>query len=260
MSKLIQLTLLLSLIPGAFAHAAKSPDCSSVLKTQPRVIDYAASDLEGTFLALVEKVQSAAEVPAARREYFIRDVLNMKAALLNQIGDLLPFLLREKPEMIPTVYAMLDSIGVPPKIYGLEVDEKNRLVIPSLPPQGPRAGNDNEIQNAPIGFLKPSALPARDLEAGLHRSIGFADFSVRGEAAPLRRTGQIQRGIAKQNKSILIVADGETGKSYAADLRILTSAGAEIEGKKLALQFNPDIREWIVLVENLNNPTGKIGF
>jgi hypothetical protein len=260
MSKFIQLALFVSLIPGAFAHAAKSPDCSALLKTQARAVDYAASDLEGTFLALVEKVQSAGEIPAARREYFIRDVLNMKAALLNQIGDLLPFLLREKPEMIPTVYAMLDSIGVPPKLYGLEVDEKNQLVVPALPPQGPSAANDNEIQNAPIGFLKPSSQPRRDLGDGLHRSIGFADFTVRGEAPPQRRTGQIQRGLAKQNKSILIVADAETGKTYAADLRILTSAGAQTEGKKLKLQFNPDIREWVVLVENLNNPTGKIGF
>ncbi len=50
------------------------------------------------------------------------------------------------------------------------------------------------------------------------------------------------------------------GARFNVDLRVCTSPGERSMARKYRLVFNRDLQEWLVLVENLNNPKGNIGF
>lgn len=266
MPKFIQLLVMALLSPCALAlpKNATAKDCSGVLSTQRPPLDYAISDYEGLFLELLLKVQSAVDMPTDRHEYLLTEILHLKAQVLNRTVQLLPLFLRVPDEqkrhrIIGSVYQILDSLGVSPEVYGLQIDQQNRLVIPLLP-RLRAVANLPEPPYRPIGFLTSSRAPTRDLPEGLNRSIGFAPHTIRPTEDPKRHGGFLQRGFPPQNKNILIVADGETKAVYYVDLRLLTSAGAEFVGRSLQLNFNPEISEWVVEVKNLHNPSGKIGF
>lgn len=271
MSNIIAIALLLVISQGALAKTMKYParDCSLLLSPDAPALDFALSDLEGSFLELVKKVQNAGQVPADRVDPFIKDVLNMKASLLNDIFGLLPMVMLSTDEgpkrarVIGLFYQILDSLGVPPQIYGLAANEKGQIVIPQVPQQIREAMNRPapEVVNNPIGFVKPSSID--DGEAapeGTHRSVGFGPQTLEDYPLPDRQTGFIQRTLLPQNKLIMIVIDREKNAYYHVDLRLLTSAGGQGDGRTFQLQFNPEIREWIVLVTNQNNPGGRIGF
>lgn len=266
MPKFIQLLVMVLLSPSALAlpKNATTKNCSDILATQRPPIDYAISDYEGLFLDLLKKVQFVVDMPPDRHEYLMTEILHMKAQVLNRTMQLMPLFVRitdtqKKVRVLASVYQILDSVGVSPAIYGLQLDKQNRLVIPLLPSlRDPQ--NLPELPSQPIGFVTSSREPARDLAEGFHRSIGFATHIIRDNEDPKRYGGFLQRGSSPQNKNILIVADGETKAVYYVDLRILTSAGAQFVGKTLQLIFNTEIAEWMVEVKNLDNPTGKIGF
>ena len=266
MPKFIQFLVMALLSPSVLAlpKSTTAEDCLILLSTQPRPVDYAISDYEGLYLELLQKVQSAVDMPHDRHEYLLTEILYLKAQVLNRTAQLLPVLLRmpdqqKKVRVLASVYQILDSLGIPPEMYGLKLDPKNRLVIPRLSSSREPA-NLPEIPSTPIGFLTSSRAPARDLAKGLNRSIGFAPHILREIEYPKRNGGFLQRSFPPQNKNILIVADGETKTVYYVDLRLLTSAGAEFIGKTLQLNFNPEIAEWVVEVKNIHNPSGKIGF
>jgi hypothetical protein len=266
MPKFIQFLVMVLLSPSALAlpKNATTKNCSDILATQRPPIDYAISDYEGLFLDLLKKVQFSVDMPPDRYEYLITEILHMKAQVLNRTMQLMPLFMRitdrqKKVRILASVYHIIDSLGVSPEIYGLKLNEQNRLVIPLLPSLREPA-NLPELPSRPIGFVTSSREPARDLLEGIKRSIGFTPHTVRDNEDPKRYGGFLKRGSLRQNKNILIVADGETKAVYHVDLRILTSAGAQFGGKTLELIFNSEIAEWMVEVKNLDNPTGKIGF
>ncbi len=90
--RISQILALFAFIPIVHAQPAKSPnDCEAALTTQASRLDYEVSDLEGTYLALLEKIHGLPELDSSRRAPFIEDTLNLKADILNTIGDLLPY-------------------------------------------------------------------------------------------------------------------------------------------------------------------------
>lgn len=261
MSWFIRFAVLLCISQSAFARVTTEEEreaCAQFLSQSSRPIDYAFSDLEGLFFDLIKKVQASNEVPQDRAEFYVKDVLSMKAQVLNNVMYLLAAV--EKPETLGSIYQMLDSLGVDPEMYGLKLDDQNRLMMPKRDPAPANVKKVRPVNKRTIGFLKLSPTPLRDLPEGLHRSIGFGPQHVEGYAPPARVTGQIRRAVSPKNQNIMIFTDGETKSVYQADRRILNLFGVEFENQKYTLQFNNEMSEWVVVVENLANPTNRIGF
>jgi len=260
MSVLFRIAIAMSLLcitRGALAKdtTEEAARCAQLL-SNPTPVDYALSDLEGLFFDVVKKAQSGDELTPARAEAYIKDFLNMKAQLLNRIMQLLP--VTQKPEMVASIYQMLDTLGVPPAVYGLKLDEQGHLLK-----QGPTYPSEPlpaETRGPSIGYLNMGEFQYRDLPEGLHRSIGFGAQRVEREALPERVTGMIQRMISKKDPNVLIVYDGEKKVAYAANLQLLHLGGIRLDTHTYQLQFNQEYHEWVVVIENLANPSGKIGF
>lgn len=262
MAILIRVMVLLLLSQGAQARIQEetAEKCAQLLSQQPSPLDYAVSDLEGLFLTLVQKVQSVHQVPASRREIFIKDILNMKAEALNRVMSILPMV--KKAETLDSIYLIIDSLGVPPAMYGLTLDPQTHEVVSSMAKSGRRAKAETEAEvvNRPIGFVTFAKSAGRDLPEELHRSIGFGPQRIDLHAPPKRLTGKFSRSVSPENKELLIVTDPETNSVYQVSIKILTSSGADLQDKTYRLEFNREMLEWIVRIENLNNPTGHIGF
>lgn len=262
MSALVRIAIAVSLLSIAQGASAKDTSkevqshCSKLLTSQPTTADYALSDLEGMFFDVIKKMQAADELTPARVEAYIKDILNMKAQVLNRALQLLP--VAQKPETVASIYQILETFGIPPGFYGLEINKEGQLVrhgptykIGPIPPE----------ENGPhIGFVSLGHKPYRDLPQGLSRSIGFGPERIESEAHPERMTGFIQSMVSPKDPNMLIIYDGEKKVAYAANLQFLHLGGIELNDRTYQLVFNQDIGEWIVAVENLANPSGKIGF
>lgn len=226
--------------------------------TRPNVkpIDYAASDLEGLFFDLIKKVQAANEVESAHAVSYVKEVLALKAQILNNVFRLLPTV--EKPETLDSIYQMLETLGIPPKSYGLVIDKQNRITRkgPSFKLEFPPP----EEPGPSIGFVNFGKNETRDLPDWLHRSIGFGPQHVELDAPPPRATGSIHRTVSENDPRTLIITDGETNTTYKVDLRVLSIFGFELDNHRYQLEFNPEVYSWVVTDENLSNPSGKIGF
>ncbi len=248
--------------------------CAEILsppKTEPAQytqLDYVMSDLEGLFYIYIQKLQGADDVEASRTDSFLKDLLSMKAEILNEVVSLLPFVLNadideaKQGRMVNSIYQIVDSMGIPTSVYGLSLDEHGNVVSPNKKKARKKSAPTPAVKISPnkrtIGFIAGSG-PASDLPENLHRSIGFKAHEIRGEAPPLRSTGEIKR-VLTHGETSLVITDGETGKVYSIPLTRLLLMEAQLDGQKIKLEFNPDISEWIIAVENLNNPSGRIGF
>lgn len=260
MSVFVRIAIAMSLLcisQGALAKdtTEEAARCAELL-SKPTAVDYALSDLEGLFFDVVKKAQDGDHLTPSRAEAYIKDFLNMKAQLLNRIIGLLPA--AEKPEMVASIYQMLDTLGVPPALYGLKLDEQGHLLK-----QGPTYKSGPlpaETRGPSIGFVNMGEFQYRDLPEGLHRSIGFGPQRVESDPLPDRVTGMIQRMISKKDPNVLIVYDGEKKIAYAANLQLLHLGGIQIGDHTYQLEFNQEYQEWVVVVQNLANPSGKIGF
>jgi|GEM_PF-3286363 len=267
MSKFIFMGFVYLLSQGALAKSlnTNASNCADMLEPQAPILDYALSDLEGTFFDLVQKVQNFDEISPSRHEYLIKDILSMKANVLNQITNVLPMVIQsskdhpKRARVLASIYQIIDTFGLPPAMYGLKLDAQSRVITPETPPF-PTSETPAPEMSTPIGFLQANPTPRRDLPEGMYRSIGFSAHEISVSVPPARETGYIRRGMAKENPNIMIIADSETNNIYYIDIRIMTSSGAQVEGKKMQLNFSPEDREWIVLIENINNPVGRIGF
>lgn len=229
-------------------------------------LDYELSDLEGTFFAFLEKVQSSGSVPAARAEYFLKDVLSLKADILNQVFDLLPQVIRspmdpaKKARAMNSIYQIVDSLGIPAQVFGFRILRDGRVIFPSAPPQRiPRMVRPVLPKVNPIGFTTREP-GSRDLPDDQHRSIGFGAHEIRGEVPPQREVGQISRSLENGKAPVLVVTDEINKKTFRLPLAHLIFSEVTLEGSKYELQFNPEVMEWVVTRDNLNNPSGRIGF
>lgn len=266
--KIAQLCAIVFFAQGAFAKPrqplAQTKGCEARLNQSSMA--YAGSDMDGLFIDFVKTVQSTNENGPRQQSRMARKVLNMKAELLNRITNLIPFVLRlpdreRKIQMISSIYHILDTVGVPAQVFGLQVDEKGRLVLPNVAnSQSQKKPVSTKMASHPIGFLGQKQASERDLPEGTHRSIGFAAHSYSKDPLPSRKIGNYQRGILQDNPNVIVVIDQESGQTYFADSRILRASGAKVDGHDLELTFSQDAHEWIVIDRNLNNPSGRIGF
>lgn len=256
----ILIAVLLFVSQGAWAKDALLEEklCKQLLVQKAQPIDYDASDLEGQYFALLEKVQNIKYVSSERMQFYIEEILSMKAYLLNQMGKLVTSV--EKPETLRSIYQMLFSLGVPPQNYGLQMDAMGRMVRYRMGPSAQSQSIDQIAEMNPIGFLKNGKAPTRDLPDWQHRTIGFGAQSVELYAPPERATGSIRMDVSPQDPGTLIVVDEEKGVRFEVDMQIMTTSGAEVEGHRYILGFNRDISQWVVIAENLNNPSNRLGF
>lgn len=237
-------------------------------KPQYTSLDYAMSDLVGLFFTYLEKMQNVNETPPSRFEYVLKDMLSMKAEILNDVVMILPQVAvssmdeSRKNLLLNTLYQIIDTMGIPAQVYGFQVDDKGNLSFPGK--QRPQDGGFKtftiaEKSRPAIGFLG-GHVAGRDLPDGEHRSIGFGKQTIRGEQPPARVTGSIQRSISKENPAYILIIDGETGIVYNLPIKLVGAQGGKAGDKAFNLDFNNEVKEWFVLVQNLNNPEGKIGF
>ncbi len=110
--------------------AGKSPkECEAALTTQASRLDYEVSESRRNLPSPARENHGLPELDSSRRAPFIEDTLNLKADILNTIGDLLPYVLRnaanedKKVRALTSIYEMLDTIGIPPKIFGLKINK-----------------------------------------------------------------------------------------------------------------------------------------
>lgn len=265
--KIAQLCAVVFFAQGAFARPRQPREqpkgCEARLNQLSMA--YAGSDMDALFIHFVKTVQSVNESGPHQQDRIARKVLNMKAELLNQITDLLPSVLSlsdpaRKIQMISSIYHILDTVGVPIQVFGLQVDEQGRLVLPNVVNSQSRRNSAPTVVSSPIGFLAQKEASERDLPDGTHRSIGFTAHSYFKDPVPSRKIGNYQRGILQDNPNMIAVIDRESGQTYFADIRILHASGASLDGHDLELTFNQQAHEWVVTDHNLNNPSGKIGF
>lgn len=184
-------------------------------------LDYAMSDLEGLFFKYLEQMQNIDQTPESRLEYAFKDLLNLKAEILNDVISVLPYVAvstmeeARKNKLLNSVYQIIDTMGIPAKVYGFQVAEDGSLSFPGKRrPQNTMKVVSISPAKEAIGFLGGKS-PSRDLPDGEHRSIGFGTHTISGEKAPARVGGSIQRSVADdgQEKQLLII-DGETGTIY----------------------------------------------
>ncbi len=262
------LILVLGVVQGVSAKETPAgADCTALLSNRASPVDFELSDLEGSFLGLVQMAQTGSA--PERSEYFVRDLLNSKADVLNQVTDVLPKVAMGMPEgaartrALGTLYRMVETLGIAPATWGLKLDNQTNLVSIAVPARNTskiKPVKEPEVPNNPIGFVTPVNAGQTDVPEGFHRTIGFGAHRLVAHDQPLRKTGQITYAVHPKHKTILMVSDNETKEIYAVDMRIMTAPGALTENNRLSLDFNPDVGEWIINVENLANPTGKIGF
>lgn len=265
--------VLLSVTSVQAKDTSKDPEeCEQALHSSGPipVLDYAVSDLEGLFFAYLKKLQAYENVSSNGTDLYIKEVLSMKAEVLNRVGDLLlpvaysPMPDEKRTRMISSIFQMIDTLGLPAKIFGFEINEDGRPVLPvsaEAREAALKASKTRDLvpEKNPIGFL-PTTVATRDLPDHLARSIGFRDHQIREHARPQRTVGRIGRRLIGENQDVLLVVDVENGISYALPLGQLQVTALEIPGRRYELQFNPEVREWVVISHNLNNPTGRIGF
>lgn len=234
-------------------------------------LDYQMSKLESLFLYYAEKAQGLNAVAPERAEAYVKDLLNLKAQILNVIFAVLPKVLAfpveptRKAELVSSIHQIVDAVGIPITVFGFEVDKKGYVTHPQLknyPRRVIRAvasGLPNKAETkAAIGFLE-GVKPDRDLPAHLHRSIGFGETKITGEAPPARAVGQIQISLSADN-SIVHILDRETGARFDVPIMSMVTNAFGGKDKDMQLDFIPEYREWFVRIENLHNPTGRIGF
>jgi hypothetical protein len=230
-------------------------------------LDYAVSDLEGLFFIYLEKMQNVNEVPVSRLEYVLKDLLNLKAEILNDAMWTLPQVAvsgmeeERKNNLLNSIYQIIDTMGVPAQVYGFQIDKSGQLSYPGKRRPNIRAQGIRpvEIAKDAIGFLGGKA-PSGDLPEGVHRSIGFKEHTVSGENPPARAGGTILRSISKEKPNYVLIVDGEKGTVYHLPIARVAFPGGQAGGKVFQLDFNNQTGEWMVLVKNLNNPDGRIGF
>jgi hypothetical protein len=267
MHTLTRLIVLVLFSQGVLAKAPQgtNKDCSFLLLTQASPLEYELSDAEGVYLELIQKVQSIYEIRTERMESYIKDILALKAQVLNAFIYLIPRVNMqfesgpEKARVLSSIFQMITYLGVSPKSYGLEMDEQFAVTAPIIP-ISLKKKSKTYTRDAPIGFVASPQASDRDLPDELKRSIGFGEHQISSIHLPLRMIGRIQLDISTANKEILLVSDPETKNVYKAHLRVLTSMGGKTEHLTYTLDFKPAIGEWIVKVDNLNNPEGHIGF
>lgn len=265
--------IVLSVTSVQAKDTSKDPEeCAQALSSSGPipVLNYAMSDLEGLFFAYLAKLQAYENVSTAGADLYAKEVLSMKAEVLNRVGDLLPHAaLSPMPEtqrsrMISSIFQMIDTLGMPSKIYGFEVNEEGRPVLPVSEKAREAFAKNSKTQDLvpaknPIGFL-PGKPATRDLPEHLKRSIGFRAHEIREHDRPQRTVGLIARQLVGEKNDVLLVIDRENSVSYAIPLVQLQVTSLEVPGRRYELQYNQEIREWVVIAQNLNNPTGRIGF
>jgi hypothetical protein len=258
---------------GLYQVNMNDKSCSDLLTNkapeQPRTpLDYHISDLEGLFFTYLAKMQTANEVPGPRLQYFLKDVLSMKAEILNDVTSILPYVAASpmdegrRANLLNSIYEIVETMGVPGSIFGFKIDEDGTLLVPRKKQPKKRARAAQAVfvaKNEAIGFLG-GLPPERDLPGGTHRSIGFGTYNINREKPPQRKGGAIQRSISDNKPDQVVILDGETGGMYVLPIARVGFSGGQVDGKVYRLDFNKDTVEWVVTVENLNNPTGRIGF
>lgn len=256
---LVRLLVVLSISHGAFAKN-ENLSCAQYLADQPTQVDYALSDLEGSFFELVKKVAAADEVPASRVDKYVKDILSMKAAVLNSIVGILPAV--HQPQHLAAIFQIIDSLGVDPQMYGLTLNKDSR-VESTMAERARRTDYREpafeESKGAPIGFVQFNKSLSKDLPLGIQRSIGFGPQEIKIDPAPKRKTGFITRQFDANSPNMKII-DLETKTAYQVNLVVMTSLGAKFSDNAYQVRWNDDVKSWVVIVENLNNPSGKIGF
>jgi hypothetical protein len=203
-------------------------------------------------------------------------MLSMKAEILNDVFSILPYVTAfpmeeaRRDRLLNSLYQIVDTMGIPGDIYGLEVGEDGQARFPekkhsenpteeSVPAKTAPPKTVSVAKTGAIGFLAGPP-PQRDLPDGVHRSIGFGAHKINEEKPPRRKGGFIQRSVSNDNPDRIMILDGETGDMYVLPVSRVAFLGGQIDGKVYRLDFNADTLEWIVAVENLNNPSGRIGF
>lgn len=258
---------------GRYQVNTNGKSCGDLLTTkapeQPQTpLDYYVSDLEGLFFTYLAKMQAANEVSPSRLQYFLKDMLSMKAEILNDVMSILPYVAASpmneahRANLLSSIYDIVDTMGVPGSIYGFKIDEDGTLLVPRRKRSKKRARATQAAsiaKNEAIGFLG-GLPPERDLPGGIHRSIGFGTPNINKERPPQRKGGAIQRSVSNDKPEQIMILDGETGGMYVLPISRAGILGAQVDGKVYRLDFNKDTVEWVVAVENLNNPTGRIGF
>lgn len=270
------LTFLTAIAVSFTSYSAALPKCITTLKGEdtPKYtrLDFMMSDLEGGFFALLEMAQSAAAEAPANAELFAKRYLSAKAEIFNDINQLLPLVMKgpipleRKNAMALSLFQILDSLGAPILSYGFELSEEGNLSHKGMKVYSPqqiaslreKALAQMNLPGKPFGFT-PIAGPNRDLSMHQHRSIGFKEQVVENYEAPKRQVGQFTRGWSA-DKTNLVVTDTETQNVYSVPFGMLASGMIRTTSEQHKLEFNQDIKEWVVTKVNLNNPTGRIGF
>ncbi len=233
----------------------------------PKPFDYAVSDLEGLYLAIVEEAKDLNVKDEKAMERFLK----RKATFLNHLGVLASKLRYDFSSGsqvkigIDQIANMLLSIGVSPQIFGIEVDSSFGLSIhPNAQAFDQRAhggmvGSRKAVKNPPIGFIHFDSEKEDPLPSHRHRTIGFAPQKVESYDPPKRVGGQIRFHVNYEDDSVLIV-DLEGGTRVEVKLSVMQDNGFENEDRVFHLSFAQDQSEWLVSFESKVNPDGKIGF
>lgn len=259
---------------GRYQVNTNDKSCGDLLTTkapeQPKTpLDYEMSDLEGLFFTYLAKMQAANEVSPSRLQYFMKDMLSMKAEILNDVMSILPYVAASpmdkarQARLLDSIYQIIDTMGIPASIYGFKIDKNGTVRFPKKTQRKKRLQTAQAMSDAKtetIGFLGGDLAPERDLPDGIHRSIGFGTHNISGEKPPQRKGGAIQRSVFGDKQEQIMILDGETGEMYALPILRVGVLGGQVDGTVYRLDFNKDTLKWVVAVENLNNPTGRIGF
>ncbi len=227
-------------------------------------LDYAISDLEGLFFTFLDHLQRSDEIEPARVEFFLKDALNLKAQVLNRALAILPPLMRaridnaRKTQLANSVYIMIDTLGVSPGSYGLELDDDRNVKVPDMTDLPPAEESHSlPIAKSQIGFVFVEG-PDSELPDHVHRSIGYGPLTLNVDLLPARQAGFIHRAMKEEGQ--LIIVDGEQRLGYQFPIQLLSFHTFQGDGKIYRLGFNQQIFNWVVTVENTNNPEGRIGF
>ena len=254
--------------------------CAAALMARriPRPLDYAASDLEGSFLELMREA-AALETPGPRgRDADMERFLNQKAFMLNTLAEsAMPLVLDQATTGRSRIGAaelvgMLITLGVSPEMYGLTLDTKTGraglhpqvLARLTAPPAEARTVKRARVprpiaERAAIGFVPSGGEGEPELPPYLKRTVGFAPTKIeRSEKPPERRGGALDFADGSREDALKVIDREKGGEVEAslARLHVFEYVGA---AKTMRLKFSPE-DGWFVAFESTVNPEGKIGF
>lgn len=256
--------ILFAILLSVFAnHAFARGNCEAYLQAlQPTEFDFQVSDLEGLYLELLEDaimVAAGNDVSLDTMESFLKK----KATVLNRLIPITAQLRNGKKSLLPLeqIYKMLESLGVSPKGYGLQLAENGRAeFIPREDPEEPeepsQASVEQPVERRPIGFI-PMLRDPRDDDFP-RRSIGFHPFEKKQRDKLPRRIGRLRIQAGADPATVKIV-DPVQQLSYDVPLDVLQMGSAMSDEKSFSLVFDDEFY-WILSYKNLSNPTGAIGF